>query len=169
MSGTRNVRKNFNLFVDGKGFAGNVESFTAPKLTLKTEDFQAGGMFAPTEITFGHEKLEAEAVFLSDDADIMGKFHVVEGKEYAFTAREALESSDGTVTAVVHNMRGKVKEIDRGETKSGEKSTIKFGLALNYYKLTHGVTVVQEIDVVNMIAKQGGVDLLEGMRSALGF
>jgi P2 family phage contractile tail tube protein len=165
---SRNVRKNFNFYVDGQGFAGNVESFTAPKLTLKTEDFQAGGMFAPTEITFGHEKLEAEAVFLSDDADVMAKFHVVEGKEYAFTAREALESSDGTVTAVVHNMRGKVKEIDRGESRSGERATVKIALALNYYKLTHGATVSQEIDVVNMIAKQNGVDLLAGIRSALG-
>ncbi|WP_323162865.1 phage major tail tube protein [Stenotrophomonas maltophilia] len=168
MASTRNVRKNFNFYVDGKGFAGNVESFTAPKLTLKTEDFQAGGMFAPTEITFGHEKLEAEASFLSDDADVMGKFHVVEGKEYAFTAREALESADGTVTSVVHNMRGKVKEIDRGETRPGEKSTVKISLALNYYKLTHGLVVAQEIDVVNMIAKQGGVDLLAGLRKALG-
>lgn len=168
MSATRNVRKNFNFYVDGKGYAGNVESFTAPKLTLKTEDFQAGGMFAPTEITFGHEKLEAEAVFLSDDPDIMGTFGVVEGREYPFTAREALESSDGSVIAVVHNMRGKVKEIDRGETKSGEKATVKISLALNYYKLTHGARVVQEIDVVNMVAKQNGVDLLAGIRGALG-
>jgi len=104
----RNVRKNFNFYVDGKGYAGNVESFTAPKLTLKTEDFQAGGMFAPTEITLGHEKLEAEAVLIADDPDIMGKFHVVESKEYSFTAREALESSDGSITAVIHTMRGKV-------------------------------------------------------------
>ena len=65
-------------------------------------------------------------------------------------------------------MRGKVKEIDRGETKTGEKPSIKISLALSYYKLTHGSTVVQEIDVVNMIARQNGVDMLAGMRSALG-
>ena len=168
MASTRNIRKNFNFYVDGKGFAGNVESFTAPKLTLKTEDFRAGGMFAPTQITLGHEKLEAAASFISDDPEIMSKFGVVEGREYPFTAREALESADGSITAVVHNMRGKVKEIDRGETKTGEKPSIKISLALSYYKLTHGGTVVQEIDVVNMIARQNGVDMLAGMRSALG-
>lgn len=165
---TRNVRKNFNAYVDGRGYAGQVESFTSPKLTLKTEDFQAGGMFGPTEITMGHEKLEAELVILCDDPDIMSKFSVVEGRRYPFTLREALESHDGTVTAVVHNMTAKVKEIDRGESKAGEKATTKLSLAINYYKLTHGVRVVQEIDVDNMIAIQDGVDILAPFRAALG-
>ena len=168
MAAIRNVRKNFNFYVDGKGYAGNVESFTAPKLTLKEEDFQGGGMFGPTGITMGHEKLEGEVVFLTDDADILSKFSVVEGREFPFTAREALESQDGTVTAVIHNMRGKVKEIDRGESKAGEKATVKLSLSLSYYKLTHGARVVQEIDVVNMIAMQDGVDVLAPMRAALG-
>ncbi len=164
----RNIRKNFNFYVDGKGFAGEVESFTAPKLTLKTEEFRAGGMLAPTEITLGHEKLECSASLLSDDADIMSKFSVAQGKEYQFTAREALESSDGTVTTVIHSMRGKVKEIDRGETKAGEKATIKLSISLSYYRLTHGAIVVQELDVVNMVARQNGVDLLAPIRGALG-
>lgn len=164
----RNVRKNFNFYADGKGFAGQVESFTAPKLTLKTEDFQAGGMFGPVEITMGHEKLESEVVLLCDDADIMSKFSVVEGRAYGFTAREALESNDGTVTAVIHNMRGKVKEIDRGESKPGEKATTKLALSLSYYKLTHGARVVQELDLENMVAMQDGVDVLAPIRAALG-
>jgi P2 family phage contractile tail tube protein len=125
-------------------------------------------MLAPTEIVLGHEKLTADVEFASDDAEIMSKFHVIESKEYGFTAREALEGDDGEVTQVVHNMRGKVKLLDRGETKVGEKGTIKVSLALSYYKLTHGAQVVQEIDVVNMIARQGGVDVLAGIRGALG-
>ena len=125
-------------------------------------------MLAPTEIVLGHEKLTADVEFASDDAEIMTKFHVIESKEYGFTAREALEGDDGEVTQVVHNMRGKVKLLDRGETKVGEKGTIKVNLALSYYKLTHGAQVVQEIDVVNMIARQGGVDVLAGIRGALG-
>lgn len=168
MAAIRNVRKNFNVYVDGKGFAGNVESFTAPKLTLKEEDFQGGGMFGPQGITMGHEKLESEIVFLTDDADVLAKFSVVEGREVPFTVREALESADGTVTPVVHNMRGKVREIDRGESKAGEKATVKITVSASYYKLTHGARVVQEIDVPNMIAVQDGVDMLAPIRSALG-
>lgn len=97
-------------------------SFTAPKLSLKTEDFQAGGMLAPTEIVLGHEKLTADVEFASDDAEIMTKFHVIESKEYGFTAREALEGDDGEVTQVVHNMRGKVKLLTAAKPRLARKA-----------------------------------------------
>ena len=164
----RNVRKNLNLFVDGRGYAGQIEDFNAPKLMLKTEDFQAGGMWAPTEITMGHEKLETDFSLIAYDADILANFGVVEGREIQFTAREALESHDGTVTQVTHAMRGKIKEIDPGTSKAGEKATLKVSMALSYYKLTHGMRVVQEIDVPNMVCVQNGIDLLAPFRNALG-
>ena len=34
------ILKNFNLFVDGRGYAGRVDEITLPKLTIKTEEFQ---------------------------------------------------------------------------------------------------------------------------------
>lgn len=168
MNAARDVRKNLNLFVDGRGFAGQVAEFNAPKLTLKTEDFQAGGMFGPIELTMGHEKIESEFSLFAYDADVLSNFGVVEGKEIQFTAREALESHDGTVTPVVHNMRGKIKELDPGTSKPGEMATLKVSLALSYYKQTHGLRVVQEIDVPNMIVMQDGIDILAPMRNALG-
>lgn len=164
----RNVRKNLNAFLDGRGYAGQVEDFNAPKLTLKTEDFQGGGMSAPLEITMGFEKLEADFSLLSYDAAVLATWGVTEGREVQFTVRESLESHDGSITGVIHNMRGKVKEIDPGTSKAGDKSTLKVSLALSYYKLTHGAQVVQEIDVVNMIVVQNGVDVLAPVRSALG-
>ncbi|MFM9500773.1 phage major tail tube protein, partial [Streptomyces galilaeus] len=44
------VIRAMNLFADGKGYAGVVEEVTPPKLTLKTEEFKAGGMDAPLEL-----------------------------------------------------------------------------------------------------------------------
>lgn len=164
----RNVRKNFNITVDGRGYAGNSEEFNAPKLALKTEDFQGGGMFAPVEITMGHEKLECDFSVLCVDPDILSRFSVVEGQQTQITAREALESHDGTGTGVVHNMRGKVKEIDPGTSKPGEKATTKVTMALSYYKQTIGGRVVHEIDVPNMVFIRDGVDLLATMRGNLG-
>lgn len=164
----RNVRKAFTLSIDGTGYAGNIGAFTAPVLELKTEDFQAGGMFAPIKVTMGHNPLDTEMTLLCDDAAVATMFTVAEGRQYPFTAREALESQDGTVTSVVHNMRGKVIKIDRGESKPGAMSEIKLSVSLTYYKLTHGGLVVQELDIVNMIAIQGGVDVLSGLRGALG-
>ena len=41
-------------------------------------------------------------------------------------------------------------------------------MSLAYYKLTHGVRIVQEIDVINMVWVQDGVDVLEAARLAIG-
>lgn len=164
----RNVRKNLNLFVDGRGYAGQIEDFNPPKLTLATEDFRGGGMHAPVEITMGHEKLETDFSLICLDADILSKFSVVEGAQVQFTAREALESFDNTVTPVVHSMRGKIKEIDMGTAKPGEKATTRVSMTLTYYKLTHGARIVHEIDIPNMVWVKDGVDMLAAIRNAIG-
>lgn len=164
----RNVRKNYNVFVDTRGYAGQTEDFSAPKLTLKTEEFKGGGMFTPMEITMGSEKLEAGFTLLSSDPYILSRFSVVEGAQTQFSVREVLESQDGTVTPQIHTIRGKVKEIDPGESKAGEKATTKVGIACSYYKLTQGALVIHEIDVPNMVWNTNGVDMLAGIRAALG-
>jgi P2 family phage contractile tail tube protein len=164
----RNIRKNLNLFVDGRGYAGQIEEFNAPKLALTTEDFRGGGMHAPVEITMGMEKMETDFSLISYDADVLSLFGVVEGSTVPFVAREALESFDGVVTPVVHTMRGKIREIDPGTSKAGDKPTLKISMALTYYKLEHGDKTVQEIDVENMIHAVNGVDTLAGIRGALG-
>lgn len=164
----RNVRKNFNIFVDGRGYAGQSEEFNAPKLQLKLEEFRGGGMHGPIELTMGHEKLEMDFSLLSYDADVLALFGVVEGNQIQFTAREALESFGGQTTGVVHQMRGKIKEVDPGSSKPGEKSMMKVATSLTYYKLTHGARIVQEIDIENMVWTQDGVDMLAPLRNALG-
>lgn len=164
----RNVRKYLNLFVDGRGYAGQVEEFNAPKLALVTEEFRAGGMDAPIELTMGMEKLECDFSLVSYDKDVLSLFGVAEGASVAFVAREALESFDGTVTPVVHTMRGKIREIDPGTSKSGDKPSLKIAVALTYYKLQHGDSTVIEVDVENMVRTINGTDALASMRAALG-
>lgn len=164
----RDVRKNLNLFVDGRGYAGQIEEFNPPKLALVTEDFRAGGMDAPIELTMGMEKLEADFSLISYDKDVLSLFGVAEGSLVPFVAREALESFDGTVTPVVHTMRGKIRELDPGTSKAGDKPSLNVAMALTYYKLQHGDTTVIEIDVENMVRSINGVDALAGIRNALG-
>ena len=41
---------NMNAHIDGVSFAGDITSFTLPKMTLKTEEHRAGGMDAPVEM-----------------------------------------------------------------------------------------------------------------------
>lgn len=162
------IRKNLNLFVDGRGYAGQVESVSVPKLQLKTEDFRGGGMNMPIELTLGMEKLEGSFVLVSYDRDVLSLFGVTEGNTVPFVVREALESYDGTITPAVHTMRGKIKEIDSGESKPDTIPKLTVHMALNYYKLVHGTTTVHEIDAINMIQVVNGTDTLTAMRSALG-
>lgn len=72
------------------------------------------------------------------------------------------------MTGVIHTMRGKIKGIDPGTSKAGERTTLKISLALSYYQLQHGDTVAQEIDVENMIHTINGSDMLSGIRGVLG-
>lgn len=164
----RDIRKNFNLFVDGRGYAGEVDEFNAPKLTLQTEEFRAGGMDLPIDVTMGMEKMTCDFSLKAYDKNVLALFGIVEGGNVPLTAREALESYDGTVTPVVHTMRGKVTEIDPGTSKPGELPVLKVTMSLNYYKMQHGDSVVHEIDAINMVRIINTVDILAGIRNALG-
>lgn len=164
----RDVRKNINLFVDGKGYAGQIQDFTPPKLASKMEEFRGGGMDAPVELKMGTEALKAAFNLISYSKDVLLLFGVANGNIVPFVARESLQSFDGSVTPVVHTMRGRLTMADAGTLKPGDVAPLACEMALTYYKLEHGATVVQEIDVENMIHKVGGVDVLAAQRAAIG-
>lgn len=163
----RDVRKNFNAFVDGRGYAGQVDEFNPPKLALKTEEFRAGGMDAAIDVNMGMEKLTADFSLKAYDLNVLALWGMAEGQEVPFTLREGLESFDGTVKSVVHHMTGKITELDPGTSKAGEMPVLKATLSLTYYKLVHDGVTVHEIDVPNMVRVVNGVDQLASMRAAL--
>lgn len=162
------IRKNINLFVDGRGFAGNIDNFRAPALAIKAEELRMGGMDAPIDIKMGLEKMTAGFALYKYSADILSLFGVANGQTVAFVAREVLEDFDGTVTPVVHTMRGRILSMDGGDSKAGETATLQVEMSLTYYKLQHGSRVVQEVDALNMVHIVNGVDVLAAQRAALG-
>lgn len=164
----KDVRKNINLFVDGHGLAGEIQDFNAPALELMMEEFRAGGMNAPLDIEMGMSKLTASFNLISYKRQVLALFGVAAGQTVPFTARELLESQDGTKTGVVHTMRGKISKMDPGTSKPGQLEPLNFELTLQYYKLEHGGQVIHEIDVVNMKRIVNGVDVLAADRAALG-
>jgi P2 family phage contractile tail tube protein len=163
----KQVRKNFNVFVDGVGHAGECDDWQAPKVSIKTEEFRGGGMLSSTEIPMGLDTLTASFSMLKFDEDVLSRVDLASG-DIGFTVREALEDSDGTVTQVKHVMRGRVKSYDPGTQKAGSLAPVSFTLALNYYRLEVAGAVVQEIDVVNMVYVVNGVDEFAAQRTALG-
>jgi len=162
------ILKNMNMFVDGRGYAGKIDEVTPPKLTIKTEEHRAGGMDAPAELDMGMEKLECDLSTSGIDKELLKLWGVAPGNLVPLTFRGALESEDGTVKAVVMTIRGKVREIDFGTWKPGEKAPMKATVACRYYKLEIDGEALHEIDVDNMVRTINGTDQLAAQRTALG-
>jgi P2 family phage contractile tail tube protein len=164
------VLKNFNMFADGRGYAGKVAELTLPKLTKKMEEFRGGGMNAPVEIDMGMEKLESEFTLKEYSEDVLLLWGVIDNAGVSLEFKGALQSDDidGSVTAVRVVMRGRWKEIDGGTWKAGEDTSMKVSVAISYFRYeSNGVPLI-EIDVPNMIEMVGDVDRLSAIRQAIG-
>lgn len=161
------ILKNFNLFVDGRGYAGRAEEVSPPKLALKTEEFRGGGMDAPAVIDLGMEKLEASFSLVEYDSEILKQFGLVSGNSVQITLRGALVD-DNTTTPMVIGLRGMFTELDMGKFKAGDKATLQCSVACRYYSLEIDGQNIVEIDVDNMVRKIDGQDVLADIRSALG-
>ena len=164
-----NLLRNCSLEVDGRSFPRRIKTLQLPKLTIKTEDYRAGGMDAAVKVDMGMEPLEAGFTMSSIDAELLKLFGLTKEKETPLVFRGALRDDDGTVTAVLVSMRGQVTELDPGDWKPGEISETKYMASLRYYKFEHPVgTPVHEIDIDNYRRVIDGVDQLAEMRQALG-
>ena len=64
--------------------------------------------------------------------------------------------------------RGRFTELDPGSAKVGDDTSHKYTLKNTYYKLTINSEEIIEIDVLNMIYKVAGVDVLEKHRANIG-
>ena len=165
----KDILQNLNLYVDGRGYAGQVEELTLPKLTTVMDEYKAAGMGAPVDIPMGsHEKLEAEITLKSFDEAVLKLWQVTLNQTVPFTVRGAVVDDDGTTHAVSVKMRGLIREHDMGTWKPGEAAQLKLGLSLRYYKLERDGQVLIESDPVNMVLIVDGKDQLAAQRQALG-
>ena len=162
------ILKNMALYVDGRGYAGNVEELVLPKLTMKMEEYRNGGMDSPIDIEMGMEKLEAEFTLTRFDRNLLTLFGLAPGQIIPLTIRGAVVSDNGATQPVIVNLQGQIKELDYGTWKPGEKTTLKCMVSVRFYKLTLGAAIVHQIDIPNMIRIVNGVDQLAQIRGILG-
>ncbi len=160
--------KDFNLFIDGRGYAGKVEELELPKLTVKTEEYRGGGMDGAVEIDMGTEKLEAKIVLAEYEPEVLKLWGLADGSAVQLTARGALQADGLAVVPVVVNLRGSIKELDWGAWKSGDRATLSLAVAARYYRLDMSGSEIIEIDIENKIRKVGGVDQIAAIRAAIG-
>lgn len=161
------ILKNFNLFVDGRGYAGRAEEVSPPKLTIKTEELRAGGMDIPAAIDMGMEKLEASFILVEYSPEVVKQFGLVSGNSVHITLRGALVD-DTTTTPMAITLYGMFTEVDMGKFKAGDKPTMQCAVACRYYKLEIDGKTIVEIDVDNMTRIIDGVDKMAEVRAALG-
>ena len=178
------VLKNFNLFVDGQGYAGRVQEVTLPKLVHRTEEFRLGGLDTPVQVDMGMEKLESEFTLSEYDTHIIRLFGMEDsslipiplrgsglnnmadapvgltGKgQISFTLRGGLDNEmESRVIPVAIHFEGSVIELDPGQWKVGENPGLRIRLALRYYRLKINSENLIEIDIDNMIRKVNGID-----------
>jgi len=163
--------KHLNLFNAGDNWQGLIESVTLPKITRKFEKYRGGGMAGAVDIDMGLDDGALDTEFTCGGVEAklfrqMGTL-TVDGVQLRFTG--SIQRDDtGEVQAVELVVRGRHKELDSGEWKTGESSTTKVSGTNSYAKLTINGEVLYEIDLVNMIHIVDGTDLMEAHRNALG-
>ena len=163
--------KHLNLFNAGDNWQGLIESVTLPKITRTFEKYRGGGMAGAVDIDMGLDDGALDTEFTCGGVEAklfkqMGTL-TVDGVQLRFTG--SIQRDDtGEVQAVELVVRGRHKELDSGEWKTGESSTTKVSGTNSYAKLTINGEVLYEIDLVNMIHIVDGTDLMEAHRNALG-
>ncbi|EDK7272043.1 TPA: phage major tail tube protein, partial [Salmonella enterica subsp. enterica serovar Typhi] len=144
---------------------------TLPKFTRKFEKYRGGGMPGAVDVDMGLDDGALDTEFSIGGTELllfkqMGKA-TVDGIQLRFTG--SIQRDDtGEVQAVELVVRGRHKEVDSGEWKTGESSSTKVSSTNSYAKLTINGEVLYEVDLVNMVEIVGGVDLMEEHRNALG-
>lgn len=162
------VLRNFNLFVNGIGYAGRVTEAELPELAFKTEEHRGGGMDGVAEIDMGQEAMEAKLTFAEYIPEILKSVGRLNGVATRIQLRGALQRDGETAVACVVELHGGFKTSTMGTWKAGDLATHEVSMACRYYRLTIGGELQHEIDVDNMIRNIGGVDELESIRNAIG-
>lgn len=161
--------KNFNSSVDGISWAGKVDEITLPPLKKKVEAFRHGGMLAEVDAEMGLEKMEATikaAGFVLGGLSSFGRVGV-SGSMLRFNGAYQ-EDGAGAVMAAELILRGMFTEWDPGSAKMADKTEHQLKMTVSYLKWSVSGLPLVEIDVVNCVWIQDGIDRMAAIRAAMG-
>lgn len=161
--------KNMNLFNDGDSYLGQVTEFKLPTLTRKMEEYRAGGMSGPVDIDLGQEKIEVEWKCGGLMRQVLRQYGAVSHNAVQLRWAGGYQREDtGEVDAVEIVVRGRHSEIDPGTGKVGDDTEFSVKTTASYFKLSINGRTELEFDLVNMIERVNGVDLMTARRNAIG-
>ncbi len=163
--------KNMNMFNDANSYQGVAKTITLPDLARKMESYRAAGMDGPVKADMGHsdDGIQLEWTLGGLDLITLRQFGTtnVNGVPLRF-AGAYQRDDDGSVSAVEVIMRGRHESYSFGDAEPGEDTEHTITTTCTYYKLiVDGVEEI-EIDLLGMVFKVGGVDILAEQRAAIG-
>ncbi len=159
----------FTCFVNGTNNIGKVTSVTLPKLTRKTEDYQGGGMMGSVAVDLGLDSgaLDATMIVGGMVQDLLLEYGNDIDETLLRFAGEYYTAGESLLVEV--EMRGRFTEIDGGESKQGEDTSVTYAVKNTYYKLSIDDKPIFEFDLLNFIYKRNGENLIpDRITSALG-
>lgn len=166
MSLPRHLR-NFNVMIDGRGFAGRADEVTLPSLAITTQEHRAGGMDSPVDVDMGMEKMEMSITLSDYDESVIAGFGLL-GTGVPITVRGAIQRQGEAAQPVVIKTLAGLKSRSVGSFSAGGKQATTLTYTLRKYSESiNGVEYVN-IDVENMIRVIDGVDQLASQRAAIG-
>lgn len=160
------ILKNFNAFVNGRGYQGRVDETELPEIALKMEEVRMGGMDGAIEVDMGMEVMTSKLTIKDPDAPLLKLFGVPNTR--LLLRGSFVRDSDNERIAVVVELGGKMKKAAQGTWKAGDPNAAEYEFTHDFYSMTVGGDEVHYVDVANMIRRIGGVDQLAGIRSDLG-
>lgn len=156
----------WNLFVDGRGFAGIATKVTWPKLTHKTQEHRGGGMIGTKKYAMGLEAMEFGFVLGSYEPEPFRLMGFRQGGPIGISVRGAMQYYQDIIP-VIGTIRGMISELDMGDWEAGGDSSLTCKMEVDYWKLVRGPETLVEIDVDNNIERYGDTDLQEAIRNIL--
>lgn len=161
--------KNFNMYGDGNSYQGQVSEVTLPKLTRKMEDWRAAGMAGPIKVDMGQEAMSMDWTVGGMLRAVLAQWGVMTHNGLQIRFAGAYQSEDSDIPdAVEVVIRGRHSEIDMGNAKPGDDTSMKIKTEVSYYKMTINGEDVIEIDMLGMIEKVNGIDRNAAIRTAIG-
>lgn len=158
-----------SLFVDGRGYLGQVSELMPPKIATQTMDYLAGGMPGTLKLSKGViEAMEAEFTLLGYNKEILKIYNVQPCNVVPFVFRGALSDCTLGISPITITMRGQVQEIDMGTWKVGDDNPLKLKMSVSYYRLEISGETIMEIDFFNNVFLVNGQDQMAATRAALG-
>ncbi|MFM2590040.1 phage major tail tube protein [Vibrio sp. TBV020] len=162
------VLADYVWYQDGRGMLGLVPKVKLPPLNQVVEEYIAGGMVGAIKLDMGVVETEdLEVTIAEPNAETIKLFGLTNGQEKQFVFRSALQSSMGVEKFVV-KVTGRVIGLDMGELERKKVAEMPCKITWTTYSIEQGGAELVYIDLLSGINRVGGVNLREGINSALG-